>query len=119
MNSHVTPYKRLLSALVISNTGLYMAILTPIIVLLTIKLQSISPNNLATVFGNITGVGALVALVMNPLGGWIGDRTRFRFGRRRTWILIGAIGLAISLIAIGMSQNILTIAVFWCLSQAF
>jgi MFS family permease len=119
MNEKVTPLKRLTTALVISNSGLYMAILTPIIVLLTIKLQAVAPKNLTSVFGNITGIGALVALFMNPISGWIGDRTRLAFGRRRTWMLVGAIGLTAVLIGIGFSESVLMIGVLWCFAQAF
>ncbi|WP_206831815.1 MFS transporter [Alicyclobacillus fructus] len=118
MDQQVTPFKRLFVGLILSGVGLWTAILTPILVLLTIKLQSISPQHLTQDFGTITGIGALFALVFNPLGGWLSDRTRLAFGRRRTWLLIGAIGLAASMLGIGLARSVLAVGVLWCLCQA-
>ena len=47
--------------------------------------------NKEAVFGLVTGVGALAALVANPLIGLSSDRTTSRFGRRHPWTLAGAV----------------------------
>ena len=39
----------------------------------------------------IMGLGAFIALVLPPFVGAISDRTRFRLGRRRPFILVGTV----------------------------
>jgi MFS family permease len=57
-----------------------------------------------TTFGWITGVAAVVALLAYPLAGMASDRTPARFGRRSLWVVIGAIGSAVGLLAIGQAR---------------
>ena len=80
-----------ISALVLANLGLFMAFLTPIQVLLAEQIDELSPSGKEVALGWATGVGALVAVVANPLAGALSDRTGGRFGRRRPWILGGAV----------------------------
>jgi MFS family permease len=83
---------RLVPALVLSQIGNYIALLTPLQLLLTLRLNELASGAAATsAFGVVTGFGALCALVFNPIGGRISDLTTARFGRRRTWILFGAL----------------------------
>src|SRR5690554_6296426 len=44
-------------------------------------------------------VYAVIDAIDNPVLGWLSDRTRTRWGRRRPWLLIGAPLLAASMIA--------------------
>jgi len=114
----VTPFKRLVSALVISNAAATIALMPPIILLLTLKLSAITPDNVAGALALVTGIGAFVAMIFNPVAGAIGDRTRFQFGRRRTWILTGAILGGVSLVGIGLATEVWQIAILWALAQA-
>src|SRR5207237_8393643 len=66
----------------------------------------------------VTGCGAAVSLVANPLFGAFSDRTTSRFGRRVPWVLFGAILGAAALMALAGAPNVAVMTVLWCLVQA-
>lgn len=114
-----TPLGRLVPALMLSQIGFYIALLTPLQLLLTLRLTTLAGGGDATgSFGLVTGSGALVALVFNPVAGRISDRTRLRFGRRRTWILVGALIGALALVGLSAATQVWQIVLLWCLVQA-
>lgn len=113
-----TPLPRLIATMFSSNVGALIALLTPLQLLLTLQTTRIAGPDAAAAFGFITGVGALFALVANPLAGRISDRTAARFGRRRTWILTGSIGGSLAVFAIAFTTEIWQVAVIWCLTQS-
>ncbi len=47
----------------------------------------------------VAGPGLIVALISNPLFGYLSDRTRSRFGRRRPYILVGTL---FNMVGLGM-----------------
>jgi MFS family permease len=67
--------------------------------------------------GIILGIGAIAALLGNPLFGRLSDRTLSRWGRRRPWIVGGAIGLAVCLFVIAIANNVPTLIVAWFVAQ--
>ena len=75
------------------NFGVYLALLTPVMVSMAFKIQHISASTeeATAQLGMVLGVGALFALVANPLAGRLSDRTTSRFGMRRPWILGGSL----------------------------
>ncbi|MEU0395421.1 MFS transporter [Streptomyces sp. NPDC006208] len=105
------------SALVLANLGLYMAFFTPIQVLLAEQIDTLDPSGKEVTLGWVTGLGALVAVVANPLAGALSDRTGGRFGRRRPWIVggaaLGAVGLAVT----AVQSTVAGVALGWCLAQ--
>jgi MFS family permease len=119
MNTSVTPFKRLVTALTISNLGFYIAIVPPMALLITLKLQAIAPQNVAGAMATVLSIGAFVAMIMNPVAGAISDRTRLKFGRRRTWILIGSILGGASILAIGFSNEVWQVVLSWSCAQGF
>lgn len=98
--------------------GLYMAFFTPIQVLLPLQLADIDEDGKVAAFGLVTGVGALVAVVANPLAGALSDRTTGRFGRRHPWTLGGVAAGALALCLLGFQTTVLGVLVCWCLAQA-
>ncbi|MDR2381364.1 MAG: MFS transporter [Bifidobacteriaceae bacterium] len=100
-----------------SAIGAYIALLTPLQLLLTLHLTRIAPNTATSAFGLVTGLGALLALVANPLGGRISDRTAARFGRRRTWILAGALSGCAVLATMAWTTQVWQVALVWCAVQ--
>lgn len=100
--------------------GLYLALLTPVFVSMAFKLQHItsSPEAAVGALGLVTGVGSLFALVANPLVGRLSDRTTSRWGRRRPWILGGALVGVLSCLLIGVADEVWVVLVGWCLTQA-
>ncbi|MER6997106.1 MFS transporter [Streptomyces sp. NPDC000410] len=106
-----------ISGLVLANLGLYMAFLTPIQVLLAEQIDAIDPSGKEIALGWATGVGALVAVVVNPLAGALSDRTGSRFGRRHPWILGGAAAGAAGLAVTSAQSTIVGVTLGWALAQ--
>ncbi|THV34673.1 MFS transporter [Glycomyces buryatensis] len=98
--------------------GVYMAFYTPIQVLLPLQLAAIAPDSKVAVFGLVTGAGALVAVIANPLAGALSDRTTGRFGRRHPWTLGGVVIGAAALALLGMQTTVAGVLILWCLAQA-
>ncbi|PRY35185.1 MFS transporter [Umezawaea tangerina] len=109
---------RLVFGLIISKTSLNLSLVVPLQLLLTLKLTSVLDGaSAAASFGLVTGIGALVALVFNPIVGRISDATTIRFGRRRTWLLFGATTGGFALAGVGMATEVWHVVVLWSLVQ--
>lgn len=104
--------------LALANLGLWMGYFGPLQVLLPLQCEQIDPANKTALLGIATGIGALVAAVLNPVFGAISDRTTSRFGRRRPWALVGG-GLGFGGLALLGGQTTLAgVVLGWCLAQA-
>ena len=69
------------------------------------------------VLAAVTVAGAVASVVANPVFGYLSDRTRGRFGRRRPWLLGGVVvGLAASVV-IAVADSVAMLAVGWVLAQ--
>lgn len=102
------------------NFGVYLALLTPVMVSMAFKIQHISatPEAATGNLGLVLGVGALFALIANPLAGRLSDRTTSAWGMRRPWILGGTlVGLG-GFALIGLTDSLWVVLVAWCLVQA-
>ena len=97
--------------------ALWVALLTPVIVTLALKIQQLAPARTAQQISLVFAVGALIALVSNPLFGALSDRTTSRFGRRRPWLIGGILGGLVSLAIIGAAPNLTMVLVGWCIAQ--
>ncbi len=119
MDSKNTPLRRLTIALSIGKSFSMMVVIIPITLLLTFKAVELDPSRQTSILSLVTGVGALFALLGNPLGGFLSDRTTLKFGRRRTWILLGSILGSAAMVGIMFSKTITSLLAFWCLTQLF
>jgi MFS family permease len=72
-----------------------------------------APRSLALV----TGVGALVAMVGNPLFGRMSDRTSSPWGMRRPWMIIGLVGGSLGILIVALAPDITVVLVGWCIAQ--
>jgi MFS family permease len=106
------------AAISLANLGLFMAYFGPLSVLLPDQVQEISSAHKVVAFGVVSGLGALVAVIANPLAGALSDRTVSRFGRRRPWIAAGAAGSALALVFLGGQHSVAGLILGWCLAQA-
>ena len=66
----------------------------------------------------MTGLGAAVAMIANPVAGALSDRTASRFGRRRPWLVGGALAGAAALACLAGQHALAGVIVGWCLAQA-
>jgi MFS family permease len=100
--------------------GIWMAQLTPVQLLLPVQVEAqLGSNNWVenvVAFGIISGIAGLCALVAYPLTGALSDRTISKFGRRRPWILGGALLFAFALLALGTQKSMFGIGLFWSLA---
>jgi MFS family permease len=104
----------------LAQLGLFLALLTPVFSSLAIKVQDIVPRGeQVSALGMVSSLGALAALLANPVFGRISDRTTGRFGRRRPWLVIGALGLTFGLAVIATTRSLAVVAVAWFLCQMF
>jgi len=99
------------------NFGVFLALLTPVMVSMAFKIQHIDPVNTEGSLGLVMGVGAAFALVANPLVGRLSDRTTSRWGMRRPWILGGAIVGLGGFALIGVATSVWVVLLAWCLVQ--
>ena len=79
----MAPVRRGWIALIFAaNLGVWMAFFTPIQVLLPQQVERIAPLDKEAMLAVVTGIGALAAVLANPLAGALSDRTCLRIGGR-------------------------------------
>jgi MFS family permease len=110
--------RRWIASVSLANLGLFMAYFGPLGVLLPNQVQDIAGPRKVLAFGLVTGLGAVVAVVANPLAGALSDRTVSRLGRRRPWTLYGSLASAAALALVAGQHTIAGVVVGWCLAQA-
>jgi hypothetical protein len=59
-------------------------------ILLALSASLIAPSQKTLVVGRAAAAGGAVAVLVPIAAGWLSDRTRTRWGRRRPWIAVGA-----------------------------
>ncbi|WP_461171123.1 MFS transporter [Arthrobacter sp. Z1-15] len=103
-------------ALFAAQLALFMALVTPAAFSLPIKIGALDPANKGALLALTIGVAATFVLVTNPVAGVLSDRTRSRFGRRRSFfvggLLVGAAGTA----AVGFASSSSMIIVGWTIA---
>lgn len=110
----------LVAAMAAAQLGLFLALMTPIMVSLAIKVQTLVPEDRqVTALGIVTSIGSVAAVLANPVFGRISDRTTSRFGRRRPWLVIGMLGLMASLLVIALGESIAMVTLGFFLSSIF
>ena len=108
-----------IALIALANLGLYLAYLGPISVLLPDQVQDIAgPAHKVAVLGLVTGLGAAVAMIANPVAGALSDRTASRFGRRRPWLVGGALAGGAALAFLAGQHTLAGVIAGWCLAQA-
>ena len=108
---------RFIALYAIGYVGSYVALITPVVTTLAIKIAQLDPVGKETSLGLIAALGAFVAIISNLLTGALSDRTKSRLGRRRPWIIGGALGGVVALGIVGFAPNLGVVAVGWALAQ--
>jgi len=96
---------------------MWLALLTPMLVTLALRVRQLAPLNAADELAKVLLLGALCAMVGNPLFGRLSDRTRSRFGMRRPWLIGGMLVGTGSLVIIALAPNVSLVMLGWCLAQ--
>ncbi|SBT45479.1 MFS transporter [Micromonospora auratinigra] len=117
------PVRRSWIALIFAaNLGVWMAFFTPIQVLLPQQIERIAPGDKEAMLAVVTGLGALAAVLANPLAGALSDRTSPRLakrhlGRRHVWTASGAVIGALALVLLARQDTIAGVALGWVAAQ--
>lgn len=106
------------AGVVLVNVGINAAFFGPIQVLLGQQAAHFSEGDKEAILALVTGAGAAVSLVANPLFGAFSDRTVSRLGRRVPWVVFGAVLGAAALVALAGAPNVAVMTLLWCLVQA-
>ncbi|HET9021983.1 MAG TPA: MFS transporter [Ornithinibacter sp.] len=104
--------------LVVASIGLWSGFFGPIQVLLAQQSEALSPDHKEAVLALVTGVGAAVSTVLNPVWGAFSDRTTLRSGRRRPWVLGGAALGAVAMLLLSGADSVWRLVLAWALAQA-
>ncbi|HET8615289.1 MAG TPA: MFS transporter [Actinomycetales bacterium] len=98
--------------------GAWMGTLVPVQLLLPEQLEKLDPVHKVRDFGLVNGLTGVLALVTLPLlGAWC-DRTTSRFGRRRVWVLSGAVVFAAGLVATGLQTHWVGVGLAWLVASS-
>jgi MFS family permease len=72
----------------------------------------------ADALAHVLAWGAAVAIVSNPVFGYLSDRTRTRWGSRRPWMAFGALLSVAAAVLVATAPTLVTLTVGWALMQA-
>lgn len=79
------------------------------------QVNALDPLHKVAMLGVISTLGGLAGIVSTLLSGALSDRTTSRLGRRRPWILGGALAVAVALVLLSSANSILLVAIGWSL----
>jgi MFS family permease len=103
--------------LFVASVGLWSGFFGPIQVLLAQQSEAIAPDHKETVLALVTGVGAAVSMVLNPLWGAFSDRTTSRLGRRLPWVILGVVGGVTAMVLLSRAASVWMLVLAWSLAQ--
>jgi MFS family permease len=95
----------------LANLVVWMCTIPLFEILLPNQIAVLAPQSKVALFAGISLVGGITAILGNLLAGALSDRTTSRLGRRRPWILAGALLSAFSLVLLGLAPSIPIVAV--------
>ena len=105
-------------ALLLANFGSNVALIAPIQNLLPRMIeQAAGSSGKALGLGIVTGIGALAALVFNPVAGYFSDRWRSTDNRAYT-VLLGLVAGTLGHVILAYQHSVLGIAIWWTICQA-
>lgn len=108
-----------LSTLFTANFAVYLIWGSVLSLLMATQIQEIDPAAKVANLALVSGLGAAVSAVVQPVWGMVSDRLRTRIGKRSPILLLGGLLGGFALILLGLSNTILWISVSWCAVQLF
>ncbi|MFI6143903.1 MFS transporter [Streptomyces sp. NPDC051109] len=108
---------RWVSALSLANLGVWVGWFGPLQLLLARQAEQLTPDHKAATLALVTGVGAAVSMVANPVFGALSDRTTASVGRRIPWVVAGVAGGAAGLLVLARASSVALVMAGWCLVQ--
>ncbi|GAA0441904.1 hypothetical protein Acor_05930 [Acrocarpospora corrugata] len=108
---------RWIATISLANLALWMGYFGPLQVLLPEQVAQVAPGGKEAAPAWVTGLGAAVTMISNPIAGALSDRTTSRYGRRHPWTLLGAITAGAAFLFLATQHTVAGIALGWCLAQ--
>ncbi len=96
-------------------TALWQALHTIILPIMVQDFVGDAEKN--TYLGLLTFVGLILAMLAQPIAGAISDRSGFKWGRRRPYILLGCLLTVVLLSGIGLAPSFIILFATYCLLQ--
>lgn len=100
------------------SVGIWSGFFGPIQVLLAEQVAVLAPDSKETTLAIVTGTGAAVSTVLNPLWGAFSDRTVLRMGRRLPWVIGGLVAAVVAMVVLSSARSVPAVVLGWCLAQA-
>lgn len=102
----------------LASLSVSLLFLAPALVTLALKVGDLVDTSQAPrSLSQVTGVGAIVAMVSNPVFGRLSDRTTSRWGMRRPWIVAGLVGGTLGIVIVALAPTVVVVLVGWCVVQ--
>src|SRR6266851_210269 len=98
-------------ALSLVNLAVWMCTIPLFQILLPNQIAALDAANKVALLAGISLAGGITAILGNLLAGALSDRTTSRLGRRRPWIIAGALLSAASLVLLGLAPGIPVVAI--------
>ncbi|WP_406508055.1 MFS transporter [Streptomyces sp. NBC_00212] len=111
------PGGRWVGALSLANLGVWVGWFGPLQLLLARQAEHFTPTHKASTLALVTGIGAAVSMVANPVFGALSDRTTARVGRRIPWVVAGGAGGFAGLLVLAWAPSVAVMTAGWCLVQ--
>ncbi|GGY98641.1 MFS transporter [Streptomyces poonensis] len=110
--------KALVFGLALAQFGVMLSLLTPVMVTLALRVAQIVPEDgRSAALGQVLSLGAVLAMIGNPVFGSLSDRTRGRFGRRRPWLVGGMAAGFLGLLVVALGGSVPVLMLGWALAQ--
>ncbi|MFD5258289.1 MFS transporter [Streptomyces bobili] len=108
----------LIFGLAFAQFGVMLSLLTPVMVTLALRVAQIVPeDDRGAALGQVLSLGAVLAMIGNPVFGSLSDRTRSRFGRRRPWLIGGMTAGFFGLLVVALGGSVPVLMLGWALAQ--
>jgi MFS family permease len=98
--------------------GFFLVLFMPALFSVAYKVQLIDAANKEASLGLIIGVGALASAILGPVFGVLSDGSRFAWGRRRPFLVLGLLLAAGSALVIAIAPNVVVVLLGWVVAQA-
>ncbi|MFB7088889.1 MFS transporter [Streptomyces sp. NPDC056296] len=109
---------KLVFGLAFAQFGVMLSLLTPVMVTLALRVAQIVPeDDRGSALGQVLSLGAVLAMIGNPVFGSLSDRTRSRFGRRRPWLIGGMAAGFLGLLVVALGGSVPVLMLGWALAQ--
>ncbi|ALE04881.1 hypothetical protein AL755_04150 [Arthrobacter sp. ERGS1:01] len=79
--------------------------------------QAFGDDAKVAILALVTTIGAIAAMLAQPIAGALSDRTRSRFGKRAPWIVAGSLCGGIALIGMAFANNLAFLIAAWVMVQ--